>query len=44
MEVLNNLLSEDDQDLVDGSQLSYASNNQDIERDKLVSEATDNSL
>ena len=44
MEVMNTLLSEDIQDLVDSLQLFYASNNKDVEKDKLVSEVTNNSL
>jgi len=44
MEIMNNLLSEDIQNPIDSLQLSYTSNNKDIEKDKLVSEVTDNSL
>jgi len=44
MEIMNNLQSEDIQNPIDSLQLSYTSNNRDIEKDKLVSEVTNNSL
>ena len=43
MGVMNNLLSKNGWNPINSSQLSYASNNGEVEKSKLVSEVTDNS-